>query len=327
MALGTTAALIAGGAALVGAGATAYSANKAAGAQEDAANAALSQEERMFNTQRADYAPVRAAGSNALAAIQYELGIGSKPYFAAGPGYDTDGNILGVYYSDVTGSEPNAPEPTIPVAPNAPGAPQGPLFATGDDGGTNALAQNLTDATTSQEAQYRAELQAYERAMAEYQRRKNAPDQLIEYQGFQATPGYEFRVAEGQKAIDRAASARGMSMSGALLKDQERFAQGIAADEYGTYFNRLQSLAGQGQTATNSLANLGSNYANSASNILTNRGNAQAQGANNIGSAITGGINGLAGAYGMSQGYGGGYGSGFGTGGYSAGEQWLLGSI
>jgi hypothetical protein len=92
---------------------------------------------------------------------------------------------------------------------------------------------------------------------------------------FHADPGYAFRLAEGQKAIERSAAARGGLNSGATLKSLERFGQGTASDEYqNAYnrfnsdrdrrFNRLASIAGLGQTATQNVGNAGMNFANNA---------------------------------------------------------------
>ena len=89
---------------------------------------------------------------------------------------------------------------------------------------------------------------------------------------FTADPGYQFRLAEGMKALERAGAARGMSLSGRQLKALQRFGQGMASDEYsraytrawnefqgnrGQRFNRLASLAGLGQTGTLTGAQLG----------------------------------------------------------------------
>lgn len=60
---------------------------------------------------------------------------------------------------------------------------------------------------------------------------------------FYKDPGYEFRLAEGQKAIDRVNAARGR-LGGAGIKDLMRFNQGLASDEYGRYVGNLQSMAG-----------------------------------------------------------------------------------
>jgi hypothetical protein len=77
------------------------------------------------------------------------------------------------------------------------------------------------------------------------------------YQGFEASPGYAFMRYQGTRAIDSSAAARGMIRSGATLKAQDAFGQGIAAQEYGTYLNRLASMAGVGQTSSAQTGALG----------------------------------------------------------------------
>jgi hypothetical protein len=58
---------------------------------------------------------------------------------------------------------------------------------------------------------------------------------------FQADPGYNFRLSEGLKALDRQAAARGGLMSGAALKAAGRYGQEAASQEYGNAFNRFQT--------------------------------------------------------------------------------------
>lgn len=106
---------------------------------------------------------------------------------------------------------------------------------------------------------------------------------------YEADPGYAFRQAEGMKAIERSAAARGGALSGGALRGIQRFGQGLASEEYGrafdrfqvnqgNRFNRLASLAGVGQTANAALGQAGSNYANAITGIsqanATNQGNA-----------------------------------------------------
>lgn len=115
-----------------------------------------------------------------------------------------------------------------------------------------------------------------------------------------ADPGFAFRMAEGTKAIERSAAARGGLLSGATAKSLERFAQDYSSNEYQnayarTYgeasdkynqeleryrtnyavtgqnqqnlFNRLSSLAGYGAAGAGATANLGEGYATNASNL------------------------------------------------------------
>jgi hypothetical protein len=71
------------GAAVVGAGATVYSANKASSSQQNAANQANSTQLAMYNQTRADQTPWRVAGGNAVGALSSYYGLpgadGSTP--------------------------------------------------------------------------------------------------------------------------------------------------------------------------------------------------------------------------------------------------------
>lgn len=104
---------------------------------------------------------------------------------------------------------------------------------------------------------------------------------------FAADPGYQHRLAQGENALTRMASARGGLGSGKFLKDAIRFNQGEASQEFGNSLNRLLAISGMGQTATGSSAD-----------YLTQGANAQAAGtvgaANAWGNALTQG-------YGMYQ--------------------------
>lgn len=119
---------------------------------------------------------------------------------------------------------------------------------------------------------------------------------------FEQDPGYAFRQAEGMKALERSAAARGNLLSGGTLKGIQRFGQDLASQEYGNAFNRyqiersarlnpLQSLMGSGQSATNvQTGAVGQSSQNQQANIL---GEGQARASGYIGSA-----NALAGALG-----------------------------
>jgi hypothetical protein len=126
---------------------------------------------------------------------------------------------------------------------------------------------------------------------------------------FQQDPGYAFRQAEGMKALERSAAARGNLLSGSTLKGVQRFGQDLASQEYQNAFNRyqveraarlnpLQSLMGSGQSAANVMTGAaGQMGQNEASNIY-NAGQARASGyigqANALNQAL-GQIGGMAG--------------------------------
>lgn len=67
-----------------------------------------------------------------------------------------------------------------------------------------------------------------------------------DYSGFYASPDYQFRLSEGEKALNRSAAARGNLLSGAQLKDLTGYGQGLASTEYGNWYNRLAGLRGEG---------------------------------------------------------------------------------
>lgn len=123
---------------------------------------------------------------------------------------------------------------------------------------------------------------------------------------FQADPGYQWRLDQGQKAIERSAAARGGVLSGAAVKAAANYNQGAASQEYGNAYNRfqtdkasvlnpLQSLTGQGQSAAGTMGQAASAYGTNAGNTMTQAGNAQASGyvgsANTFNSGISSGVN------------------------------------
>ena len=63
---------------------------------------------------------------------------------------------------------------------------------------------------------------------------------------FTASPGYDFRREEGQRAIDRGMAARGLYGSGARGRALARYSDDLASQEYGDQFNRLAAMAGLG---------------------------------------------------------------------------------
>lgn len=85
------------------------------------------------------------------------------------------------------------------------------------------------------------------------------PAQRMGY--FQESPGYQFRLEQGQNALNRLANARGQLFSGEQTRATERFAQGLASEEYDNFINRLMGLSNTGLQAANSQAGLGAQFA------------------------------------------------------------------
>ena len=198
------------------------------------------------------------------------------------------------------------------------------------------LQREMFEQTRADQAPYR---EAGYNALANLQRTAgNVPAafKFGDYE-FKADPSYGFRLAEGQKALERQAAARGGLISGGALKAAQRFGQEMGSLEFGNAYNRAltsygtdvarenqlynrqAALAGIGQTSTNLVGQAGQNYATSAGNLMT--GGAAAQAAGQVGAinALTGGLgtylnysqgtaltNALRGGYGGYGGYGGG---------------------
>lgn len=119
---------------------------------------------------------------------------------------------------------------------------------------------------------------------------------------FTESPGYQFRLGEGLKAIERNAAARGRLASGATLKSLQERGEGLAASEYDSWWNRNAGLAGVGQAATNATSAAGQNAANNISGAYQNMGNARASAYANTGSSVNTGINNVLSAYLAQQG-------------------------
>jgi hypothetical protein len=136
-------------------------------------------------------------------------------------------------------------------------------------------------------------------------------------------PGYAFRLAEGNRALNQSAAQRGGLISGNALKAAQRYGQEMGSQEYGnayqraldvynsqvaretTGYNRLANLAGIGQVTGQQIGSAGTAYGNAAAanlmstgesqaNSLLAQGNARASQYGAIGNAIGG----VAGAYG-----------------------------
>lgn len=130
------------------------------------------------------------------------------------------------------------------------------------------------------------------------------------FNAFYTSPGYQFRLGEGVKALDTTAAARGRLLSGSQTKAVQQYGEGLAASEYSDYWNRLAGLAGAGQaSASGTASQAGATGANVGSTILQggiNAGNARASGYNALGQGIAGGIGqiGNIGAYWLGGGFG-----------------------
>lgn len=130
------------------------------------------------------------------------------------------------------------------------------------------------------------------------------------------TPGYQWNLAQGLKAAQSAAAARGLGVSGAALKGAATYATGLADSTYKNQFdmaqtrfndylglntaqqgnltnqyNRLSGVATLGANAAAQTGTQGTALANQAGNALQAAGNAQAAGTMGASNAISGALN------------------------------------
>ncbi|WNG71741.1 DUF4214 domain-containing protein [Cupriavidus gilardii] len=271
-------------------------AKKAGQAQADAANRQLDLQWDMYQQQREDQAPWRNTGGAALNQLAYLLGIqqnvnpaqaisdlyqtylGRKPDESGFQNYMKLANS-GMSIADIERSIASSPEAQDAVRSGRVDAPTV---------GTYAQQYGQQQSGSQPSGAFGSLLRGFTE------------------QDFKTDPGYEFRLGEGQKALESSAAARGGLLSGAAAKAMTKYSQNFASNEYqNAYnrftndqtntFNRLAGIAGVGQTATNQLGQAGQNYANQAGNAIKYGGTARGSGYINQANAIYSGLGSLAG--------------------------------
>jgi hypothetical protein len=134
----------------------------------------------------------------------------------------------------------------------------------------------------------------------------------IDTAALRETPGYQFQMDEGRRAIEGSRASAGLLRSGQTGKELMTFGQGIADQNFqqerayqtrerdtaldqanllrANQVNALQNLVSTGSGATANTAQAGSNYGAAAGNALMAAGEAKAAGALGRANAITKGI-------------------------------------
>jgi hypothetical protein len=260
-----------GGSALLGG----IMANKSSKAQEAAAQQSIAEQQRQYDTSRADAAPWRDAGKLSLSRLMELMGLGPQ----AGAGA-----LAAPTRQQFTTTTPGTPGTA--TTPNGPGTS---VVYQGGRGGTTSFDQA-----------------GFDKAQQAYQNQTPSSDygmlmKQFTGQDLQSEPGYQFGLSEGEKGINRATSARGGYDSGATLKSLLKYNQDYAGTKYDAAFNRdqivknqmynqLAGISGTGQTATAQTAALGANTANQISQSYQNAGDARAAGLVGMGNAVNSGV-------------------------------------
>ncbi len=132
-------------------------------------------------------------------------------------------------------------------------------------------------------------------------------------QQLEQTPGYQFTQQQGNKALDNAMAAKGLSLSGAQLKGLDAYNTGLASQTFQqqyqnalqnfntTYgqasdqYNRMAGLVGLGQNAAAGVGNAGLQTASNIGNNMIGGANALAAGRMGSANALSGGLSNLGG--------------------------------
>lgn len=86
-------------------------------------------------------------------------------------------------------------------------------------------------------------------------------------------PGYQFNLAQGNKALDRAQLARGNFFSGQALKEAQDYGQGLADNTFNTAFNRALQTNAAGLQGAGAMAGVNDNIGNIRAASTVNSGN------------------------------------------------------
>jgi len=103
-------------------------------------------------------------------------------------------------------------------------------------------------------------------------------------------PGYQFRLKQGQNALESSAAARGNLNSGATMKALQRYGQDFGSNEYQNAYARMSQLANMGLNAGTNMSNAAGNY-----------GQSMNQNAIGLGNALSGNMTGLGNAQASAQ--------------------------
>lgn len=253
-------------------------AGKAADGQTAAAGTATAEQARQFDLMRKDQAPWLNVGSQAIYRLGDLLGLNARPSTARSA--SDWRSMLAPKFTNSAG-----PAPTFNEWANS----QGWNF---NDQDPQAAYQSFLQNRGPSVDETALNAEIARRMQREASRPTAKPEgfgSLLDTFGrddFRADPGYQFRLGEGEKAIERAAKARGMYMGPSTVKELLRYGQGFASNEYSNAYNRdtadktrtfnfLSGTSGGGQTAANQVGQAGMNMATNVGNLVTGAANAR----------------------------------------------------
>lgn len=265
-------------AAIAGAVISAYMANKASKAGQAGAQAGVDAQERMYEQMRTDLAPWAASGQVSLAELMERMGL-ATPQSRVGKRPTRE--------QFTTQTQGRGGEAASWFNPNpSAGAPAGSNF---DQAG-------------------------YDQAMQDYNQQVAAAGsnptnfgslmQPFTEEQFKESPAYEFNLEQGLEAIRKgAARNQGTTYAPQTLRDLGRYAQGTAANEWGTeraaydadrdrQYGMLSGISEAGRGAASQTGLVGAATGRGVAEFYAGGANARAAGYVGVGNAINEGIGG-----------------------------------
>jgi hypothetical protein len=232
-----------------------------------AARQAAEMQQRSERQQREDLAPYRVGGQSATNRLSQLMGLDA---------FDRDSIA-----QRLAGENPSLfADEAIPVSrKRIPGSLSHQLYGDGTEYLVNGEWQSASEEftkgyTDSQNAAIDAEI---ERLKSDPSYGKLTKEFTME--DYEEDPGFQFRLEEGNKALERAQSRRGNFYSGQALKEANRYNSGQASQEYGaaydrfnndnnTLYNRLAGISNQGLGAVNTGVASSQTASNNYQNII-----------------------------------------------------------
>ena len=270
--------LIPAAASLLGSSMQSSAASSAAAQQSAAADRAAQLQKEMFEKQIGLQEPFRQAGMAGQNRLMELLGLRMPAQAGVGgaPALRTEADLRNAMLSQYT-----APTYISYGGGNPEGGVERMVGGEINEAGLAAAIRNA-------QAQDQAALNAYQAQQAQAAPSADFGKYARDFgmSDFQADPGYAFRLAEGQKALERTAAARGGLLSGAALKAATRYGQEAGSQEFTNAFNRyqtnranqlnpLQSLANQAQTSANTIGSAAGQYGSNVGNLYLGQGESQ----------------------------------------------------
>jgi hypothetical protein len=235
------AAAIAGGAALIGGSKAASAAKSAANTQAQSGREALAQNQQFFDQTRSDLSPYRQLGNDAMGSLSSMMGYSQPPQAGgvAQPGGGADYQGYLQQNPDIVHHWQNSPQERA-AYPNIEDYARSHYETYGRNEGRELPGQPQGQPVGQPGAQSSYGMLATQ-PQANFNYSNLPTDYTAKEFNFQADPGYQFRLNEGNKAIGRATSTGALPSGGATLKALTRFGQDYASGEYGNAYNRFSS--------------------------------------------------------------------------------------